>query len=105
MKRIGVVSLGLMLGALAVVPGCKKEEGAAPDAGRSTTASATAAAVSASPSASAATVVDTAVASATADVDNLPAPGTQAAAAAKTVTTTNYKTQLDALEKQINSTK
>jgi hypothetical protein len=102
MTRITVASLGLM-GALTVMPGCKKEEAAAPDAGPSTMVSAATSAVSAA-SASAAPA-GTALASATADVDNLPAPAMQAAAAAKKVTPANYKTELDSIEKELNAVK
>jgi hypothetical protein len=103
MTRITLASLGLM-GALTVMPGCKKEEAAAPDAGPSTMASAATSAVSAGSSASAAPA-GTAVASATADVDNLPAPAAQAAAAAKKATPANYKTELDSIEKELNAIK
>ena len=92
------------MGALTVMAGCKKEETAAPDAGPSAMASAASSAVPAASAASAAPA-GTTVASATTDIDNLPAPATQAAPAAKKVTPANYKTELDSIEKELNALK
>jgi hypothetical protein len=52
-----------------------------------------------------ATVAPADVATVAADIDNLPPPTVQATAAVKSVTTANYKTELDSVEKELNGIK
>jgi hypothetical protein len=99
MNRAHAIGLAGLI-ALSAMASCKKDDNTA----ATTTASSTSVA-SAPVSAAPLTAMTTDTPATTADIDNLPAPTAQATAAAKTVTTTNYKTQLDSLEKEINGIK
>ena len=84
---------------------CKKEETAATGS-----ASASAAAASASGAASltaltSASAADSTPVAPTADPDKLPAPTAAATQAAQSVSTANYKTELDSIEKELNGIK
>ena len=82
---------------------CKKDEPAA-------TSSSASGSVAGNPSGAASlTALESAAAqesaAPTADIDKLPTPTVHATAAAKAVTSANYKAQLDSVEKELNAIK
>ncbi len=107
MKR-AFFAVAVLVPALVLASACKKEESAATSSSASASVSGAAAASSgptsltalnsASPGDSAGTVP-------TADPDKLPPPTAAATQAAKTVSSANYKTELDTIEKEINAIK
>jgi hypothetical protein len=108
MKRI-FFAVAVLVPAFALTQSaCKKEESAATSGSGSASVAASApsaggaasltALTSASPGDSAGTVP-------MADPDKLPPPTAAATQAAKTVSSANYKTELDAIEKEINGIK
>ena len=105
MKRI-FFAVAVLVPAFALTQSaCKKDESAAAGS-----ASASAAAASASGAASltaltSATPGDSAGTAPTADPDKLPPPTAAATQAAKTVSSANYKAELDTIEKEINGIK
>ncbi len=106
MKR-ALLAVVLIVPAVALsLNACKKEETAA-TAG-SASASAAAASASGATSLTALTSAappDSANVMPTADPDKLPAPTAQATAAAQAVSSANYKTELEAVEKELNGIK
>ena len=106
MKRV-FLAVAVLVPAFALLgSACKKDESAA----TSSSASASVAAASASGATSltaltSASPTDSAVAAPTADPDKLPPPAAAATQAAQSVSTANYKTELDSIEKEINGIK
>jgi hypothetical protein len=104
MKRV-FLAVAVLVPAFALTQSaCKKD-----DAATSGSASASAAAASASGAttltALSANPADSAAMAPTADPDKLPPPAAAATQAAQSVSTANYKTELDAVEKEINGIK
>ncbi len=106
MKR-ALLAVAVLVPALVLASACKKEESAATSGSASASTAAAAASSgsttltalnSAAPGDSAGTVP-------TADPDKLPQPTAAATQAVKTVSSANYKTELDAIEKEINAIK
>ena len=106
MKRV-FLAVAVLVPAFALLgSACKKEESAA----TSSSASASTAAASASGATSltalnSASPTDSAALAPMTDPDKLPHPSAVASQAAQSVSTANYKTELDAIEKEINGIK
>ncbi len=106
MKRI-FFAVAVLVPAIALTQSaCKKEESAATSGSASVAASAPSAGGAASLTAlTSASPGDSAGTTPMADPDKLPPPTAAATQAAKTVSSANYKTELDAIEKEINGIK
>jgi len=107
MKRI-FFAVAVLVPALALTQSaCKKEESAATSgsASASAVASASAGGATSLTALTSASPGDSAGTTPTADPDKLPPPTAAATQAAKSVSSANYKTELDAIEKEINGIK
>jgi hypothetical protein len=106
MKR-AFFAVAVLVPAFVLSSACKKEESAATSG--SASGSTAAAAASSGPTSltalNSAAPGDSAGTVPTADPDKLPPPTAAATQAAKTVSSANYKTELDAIEKEINGIK
>jgi hypothetical protein len=105
MKRV-FLAVAVLVPAFALLgSACKKDESVATSGSASGSVAASASGATSLTALTSASPTDSAVAAPTADPDKLPPPAAAATQAAQTVSTANYKTELDAIEKEINGIK
>lgn len=105
MKRV-FLAVAVLVPAFALLgSACKKDESVATSGSASASVAASASGATSLTALNSASPIDSAAAAPTADPDKLPPPTAAATQAAQSVSTANYKTELDTIEKEINGIK
>jgi hypothetical protein len=105
MKRV-FLAVAVLVPAFALLgSACKKDESVASSGSASASVAASASGATSLTALNSASPTDSAALAPTADPDKLPPPAAAATQAAQSVSTANYKSELDTIEKEINGIK